>query len=253
MRSFLPSGSNARMSARRFSRLVVVDVRPRADRDVQGLAVGRELQVARPVPAAADPLVAAGDVLDDRLRLARAPSCRRSCRGSGPRVGVADVDVLRLRPERVEGDPERSVQAGGEDLVDLGLAVAVGVAEDADAVGAALGQEQVAVRRGAITRGGSTSPVANSVTLNPCGAVGQAPSGRWNDPRLVHRRFRGRGGGKVRKRNPMHVPGRSSCTSSNTGGFEPCWPCSLDRYAATTVSVETDTPAATSPVGHLWL
>ena len=53
-RSFLPSGSNARMRARRASRFVVVDVRARADRDVQGLAVGRELQVARPVPAAAD-------------------------------------------------------------------------------------------------------------------------------------------------------------------------------------------------------
>ena len=52
--------------------LVVADVRPRADRNEQRLAVRRELEVARPVAAAADLLATAGDVLDDRLGRPRA-------------------------------------------------------------------------------------------------------------------------------------------------------------------------------------
>ena len=46
-----------------------------------------------------------------------------------------------------------------------------------DAVGAALGDEEVAVG-GADDDAGLDSPVANSVTSNPSGAFGQAPSGR---------------------------------------------------------------------------
>jgi hypothetical protein len=156
--------------------VVVVDVRARADRDVQGLAVGRELQSRVQCPPPPTLLVAAGDVLDDRLGLARGLRVAVLVGEADDRVGVADVDVFRVGPDRVEGDAERAVQAGGEDLVDLGLAVAVGVAEDADAVGAALGDEQVAVR-GADDDAGSVSPVANSVTSKPSGALGQAPSG----------------------------------------------------------------------------
>ena len=99
-------------------------------------------------------------------------------------VGEADDGVRCCRrrricgfgPDRVEGDPERSVQAFGEDLVDLGLAVAVGVAEDADAVGAALGDEQVAVRRRA-NDPRLLQPVGELQTLKPAGTCGIAPSG----------------------------------------------------------------------------
>ena len=177
IRSFLPSGSNARMSARRFSLLVVADVRPRADRDEEGLAVLREFEVARPVAAAADPLVAAGDVLDDRLGAPAGLGVAVLVGEADDRVGVADVDVLRLRPRRIERDPERAAQAGGEDLVDLGLAVAVGVAQDVDAVGAALGDEEVAVG-GADDDAGLARAGGELGDLETLGACGQAPSGR---------------------------------------------------------------------------
>ena len=110
-------------------RVVVADVRPRADRDEERLAVGREFQVARPVAAAADALVAAGDVLDDRLGGPGGLGVAVLVGEADDRVGVADVNVIRLRPGRIEGDPERALQSGGEDLVHLGLAVAVGVAQ----------------------------------------------------------------------------------------------------------------------------
>ena len=87
--------------------LVVADVRPRADRNEQGLAVLRELEVAGPVAAAADLLAAAGDVLDDDLgrpaRLGVAVLVGEADDG----VGIADVDVRRVGPGRIEGDPER--------------------------------------------------------------------------------------------------------------------------------------------------
>ena len=176
--------------------VVVVDVRPRADRDEQRLAVGRELEVARPVAAAADALVAAGDVLDDRLGLARGLRVAVLVGEADDRVGVADVDVLRLGPGRVEGDPERPVQAGGEDLVDLGLAVAVGVAEDADAVGAALGDEQVAVR-GADDDAGLCQPGGELRHLEALGRLGPGPFGPRDDAREVLGRGRVVGRGQV--------------------------------------------------------
>ena len=185
--------------------IVVVDVRPRADRDVQGLAVGRELQVARPVPAAADALVAAGDVLDDRLGLARGLRVAVLVGEADHGVGVADVDVFRLGPDRVEGDPERPVQAGGEDLVDLGLAVAVGVAEDADAVGAALGQEQVAVR-GADDDAGLGQPGGELRHLEAFGRLGPGPFGTRGDAGEVLGRRRVVGRGQVVDRDlPAHA------------------------------------------------
>ena len=204
-RSFLPSGSNARMIGPAVFALVVVDVRARADRDVESLAVGRELQVPRPVPAAADALVAAGDVLDDRLGLARGLRVAVLVGETDHGVGVADVDVLRLWPDRVEGDPERSVQAGGEDLVDLGLAVAVGVAEDADAVGAALGQEQVAVR-GADDDAGLGQPGGELRHLEAFGRLGPGPFGTTDDAGEVVGRRRVVGRGQVVDRDlPAHA------------------------------------------------
>ena len=205
----MPSGEDALVLAVGVERqdvgpallaVVVVDVRARADRDVQGLAVGRELQVTRPVAAAADLLVAARDVLDDRLGLARGLRVAVLVGEADHGVGVADVDVLRLGPDRVEGDPERPVQAGGEDLVDLGLAVAVGVAEDADAVGAALGQEQVAVR-GADDHAGLGQPGGELRHLEAFGRLGPGPLGARGDAGEVHGRGRVVGRGQVGDRD----------------------------------------------------
>ena len=76
--------------------LVVIDVRSRADRDIQRLAVRREFEVARPVPTATDALIAAGDVRDDFFRLARRLRVAVLIREANNRVGVPDVVVRPL-------------------------------------------------------------------------------------------------------------------------------------------------------------
>ncbi len=147
--------------------------------------------------AAADTFVAAGDILDDDLLL---PRCLRVAVLVGEAdhgVGVADVDVFRLTPDRVESDPERPVQAGGEDLVDLGLAVAVVVAENADAVGAALGKKQVAVW-GADDDAGLGQPGGEFRDLEALGSFGPGPFGPRGDaagsswPKACRRAWPGR-------------------------------------------------------------
>ncbi len=62
--------------------------------------------------------------------------------------GVADIDVRWIGPGRIEGDPERPCESRREVLARLGLAVAVRVAQDLDAAGHALGEEDVAVGGG---------------------------------------------------------------------------------------------------------
>ena len=64
-------------------------------------------------------------------------------------VGLGDIDVTRVRPRRIEGDAERAVEPVGEDGGARRLGRAVGGAEHGDAAGAALGDEDVAVRRDA--------------------------------------------------------------------------------------------------------
>ena len=132
--------------------------------------------------AAADLLVPAGDVLDDHLGVARGLRVAVLVGEADDRVGVADVDVLRLRPRRIERDPEGPRQAGGEDLVHLGLAVAVGVAEDADAVGAALGDEEVAVG-GADDDAGLVQPGGELGDLEPLRAPWARPPRAAGRPR----------------------------------------------------------------------
>ena len=66
-------------------------------------------------------------------------------------VGVADVEPLRIRPERIEGDAEGLREPGGVDADFFGLAAGVDAAEDADlagirlAVDFAVGDKQVSV------------------------------------------------------------------------------------------------------------
>ncbi len=135
------------MSARRFSLASseTFDRDPTATNRVLPSAV--EFQVARPVAPAADLLAPAGDVVDDHLRGARRLHVAVAVREADDRSGVAHIQIFRFGAGGIERDPEGPRQPGGEDLVDLRFAVAVGVAEDADAIGPALGQEQVAVGR----------------------------------------------------------------------------------------------------------
>src|SRR4051812_26895145 len=63
-------------------------------------------------------------------------------------VGVCDVNELRLWPGWIERDPERLIQSADENFLQLGLAVVIRVTQHANAIGLALGDEQIAVRRG---------------------------------------------------------------------------------------------------------
>ena len=125
--------------------LVVIVIRSRANRDIQRLAIRRELEVPRPVPAAPDALVAAGDVRDDRFRRARRLRVSVPIREADNRVGVPNVNKLRLGANGVKGNSERP-EAGGEDLIDLGRAITVGIAQHSNAIGPALSEEQIAIR-----------------------------------------------------------------------------------------------------------
>jgi hypothetical protein len=67
---------------------------------------------------------------------------------SDDRVGIADVDPLRVG-EGIERDAERKVEASGECGNLLGSAVGAYAAEDEDLVAVGVGEENVAVGRGA--------------------------------------------------------------------------------------------------------
>ena len=193
------------MTARRFSRSSSSTFDREPTETYRVLPSGENSRSRVQCPPPPTLLVAAGDVLDDRLGLARGLRVAVLVGEADHGVGVADVDVLRLGPDRVEGDPERSVQAGGEDLVDLGLAVAVGVAEDADAVGAALGQEQVAVR-GADDDAGLGQPGGELRHLEAFGRLGPGPFGTRDDAGEVVGRRRVVGRGQVVDRDlPAHA------------------------------------------------
>ena len=111
------------------------------------------------------------------------------------RVGLGDIDVARVRPRRIEGDAERAVEAGGEDVATSRLGRAVGGAEDADAPGAALGDENVAVRRDAHdarlveTRGEQADGEARRRLRHGAG-------GPRDDPRRIGGRARAPGAGR---------------------------------------------------------
>ena len=66
-------------------------------------------------------------------------------------VRVRNVEILRIRPGRIKSDAEWLTQstAVDENLVEVGLAVAIRVAQDADLIAPAFGHEEVAIRRSA--------------------------------------------------------------------------------------------------------
>ena len=64
-------------------------------------------------------------------------------------IGVAYVEILRIGSKRVERDPERLMQASGENRHLLRMPLRIHAAEDANLAGLAFGQEDVAVGRGA--------------------------------------------------------------------------------------------------------
>ena len=99
------------------------DIAERADPDIELLAVGARQQAPRPMPAGLE-----GDELPPR----RGDAVRARHIGEGHHaVGVADIE--RVAQQR---HAERLVQSLHENLALFGDAVAIGVAQQRDAVGA---------------------------------------------------------------------------------------------------------------------
>ena len=81
-----------------------------------------------------------------RLRRAGRPQIAGAIGKADDAVGVRDIDVSRARPWRPKGDAEGLIKALGEGVECRRLA-RVAAAQDADAAGLALGDEDVAARR----------------------------------------------------------------------------------------------------------
>ena len=146
----VPSGRYSRMSARRSSRDIPLSASFECEPTETNIFFPslRERDVARPVPAAAQQ-AAGRDVRHDHLRFGSRVQVSVLVREPHDAARLADVDEARIRAGRIEGDAERPVEARREDLVDLRLARAVFRAQHAHAAGPALGDEEIAVRRGA--------------------------------------------------------------------------------------------------------
>ncbi len=124
-------------------RIGVVDVGVRSDRGEELAAVLGEDQVAGPVAAAAQASAAGqvGQVFCSAAGLEIAVLIGEA----HDAVGVADVDVLRIRARGIESDAEWLVQAVGERRSLLRLAVGRDAAKDSDFSGCAFGEKEVAV------------------------------------------------------------------------------------------------------------
>jgi hypothetical protein len=105
-------------------------------------------------------------------------------RETDDRVGVADVDVLRVRAAGIEGDAEGQHQALGKDRNLLWLAVGGDAAKDPDYAGSALGQKDVAVGSGAqLARVVETRGV--QLDLEARGRLGPGVCRAWRHRRSV--------------------------------------------------------------------
>ena len=130
----------------RFFRHGFGDVRIRPDRDEHRLAVLREGDVARPMPAPA------GQRRHDDFGLRRRGQIAAAVGVSDDLAGCRDINISRVRPRRIERDAEGAVGSGGEDVGLRRRTIARG-AQNAYASGAALRDEDIAVGRDAHNAG----------------------------------------------------------------------------------------------------
>ena len=145
----LPSGESsstvgAILLGRR--RVGIVVVGSRSDRHEHPLAVARERDVTRPVTAAAQ-VSAARQVGHDGLRRTARLGVAALVRQPHDGVRVGDVEPARIADGRIERDPERLIEALGEDARPRRLPGREQTAEHANDAGLALDHERVAVRR----------------------------------------------------------------------------------------------------------
>src|SRR6516225_11051674 len=83
---------------------------------------------------------------DDRLRGTSGLQIARPIRKADDRIGVRDIDVLRVRSGRPEGDAKRPIKTLGEG-VNLRRTGGLASAQHANAAGPALRDKDVATRR----------------------------------------------------------------------------------------------------------
>src|SRR6185369_12740559 len=105
-------------------------------------AVRREDDVAGPV-------MIGRDVFDDGFRITGRLQVTIAIGKAHDAVAVGDINPLRVLARRVEGDAVGLVEIAGKYAVLRRLRAALGKAIDADLVGFAVGDEQVAIWRGA--------------------------------------------------------------------------------------------------------
>ena len=111
---------------------VFVDVGVRAHGNKHPLSILGKGYVARPVPTTAQ-LPSAGNIRDNHLRFAARFEITVLIGEAQDSIRVGNVDVLRVRAGRIEGNPKRSVQARNKNLVHLRLACPPSSAQDANA------------------------------------------------------------------------------------------------------------------------
>jgi len=99
--------------------------------------------------ASAAQLGVAGQDGDDGLRLGGCDEVAGLIPKADDAGGVGDVDPLRICTEGVESDAEWVIEAAGEGFSAGGVAVGRLAAQDDDFAGGAVGDEEVAVGRGA--------------------------------------------------------------------------------------------------------
>ena len=133
------------------------------------LFVFGEDDVARPV-AAAHELCVAGDVGNDGLGRASGVEIAQVVRDSLDGGGIADVDVPGVF-SRIEGDAEGVVKPSGELLNLSSLAVGAYATKHEQRAGARVGEEQVAVGRGADEARHGESATAERHVLFVVGAL----------------------------------------------------------------------------------
>src|SRR5436190_1736108 len=131
-----------------FFRSLIRHIRARADRHVHFFTIGRKDNASCPVPAAAQQSTGremCRELLGRSARFEIAITIRKS----NYTIGIGDVQKLRVVTGWIKSDPERFVQiAFCKSFSHIRFAIAVDIAQHTDLIGAALYNENVAIRCG---------------------------------------------------------------------------------------------------------